>query len=86
MQSEPKPCVFESELAPMLTAFIAEKQRLGYKYEVTAAYLKSFDAYLIGKDCKNGLTEKIMLEWIAPKAHQKPTTVKHNIYTIQGAE
>ena len=32
MQSPPKPCVFESNLALLLSEFVAEKQRLGFKY------------------------------------------------------
>ena len=32
MQSQPKPCVFESDLAPLLSAFVAEKKRMGFKY------------------------------------------------------
>ena len=51
MQSQPKPCVFESDLAPLLSAFVAEKQRMGFKYGSIEAYLKSFDTYLLGKDC-----------------------------------
>lgn len=43
MQSPPKTAVFESDLAPLLSAFVAEKQRFGFKYNSTEAYLKSFD-------------------------------------------
>ena len=32
MQSPPKTAVFESDLAPLLSAFVAEKQRFGFKY------------------------------------------------------
>ena len=42
MQSQPKPCVFESDLAPLLSAFVAEKQRMGFKYGSIEAYLKTF--------------------------------------------
>lgn len=31
MQSPPKTAVFESDLAPLLSAFVAEKQRFGFK-------------------------------------------------------
>lgn len=84
MQSQPKPCVFESDLAPLLSGFVAEKQRMGFKYSSIEVYLKSFDAFLLGKDCKNSLSKELMLEWIAPKAHQKSTTIKHRIYIMQG--
>ena len=84
MQSPPKPCVFESDLALLLSAFVAEKQRMGFKYSSVEAYLKSFDTFLLGKDCKNSLSKEIMLEWIAPKAHQKSTTIEHRIYIMQG--
>lgn len=72
MQSPPKTAVFESDLAPLLSAFVAEKQRFGFKYNSIEAYLKSFDTFLLGKDCKNSLSKELMLEWIAPKAHQNP--------------
>lgn len=45
MQSPPKTAVFESDLAPLLSAFVAEKQRLGFKYNSIEAYLKSFDRH-----------------------------------------
>lgn len=83
MQSQPKPRVFESELAPLLSAFVAEKQRMGFKYSAIEAYLKSFDTYLLGKDCKDSLSRELMLEWVAPKMHQKPTTIEHRIYIMQ---
>lgn len=69
MQSQPKPCVFESDLAPLLSAFVAEKKRMGFKYGSIEAYLKSFDTYLLGKDCKDSLSKELMLEWAAPKMH-----------------
>lgn len=52
MQSPPKTAVFESDLAPLLSAFVAEKQRFGFKYNSIEAYLKSFDTFLLGRDCK----------------------------------
>lgn len=55
MQSPPKTAVFESDLAPLLSAFVAEKQRFGFKYNSIEAYLKSFDTFLLGRDCKNFL-------------------------------
>ncbi len=83
MQSPRKHAVFESELAPMLSAFVAEKRRLGFKYDGIEAYLKSFDSYLLGKDCKDSLSKELMLEWIAPKKHLKPTTIEHRIHIMQ---
>ena len=83
MQSPPKTAVFESDLAPLLSAFVAEKQRFGFKYNSIEAYLKSFDTFLLGKDCKNSLSKELMLEWIAPKAHQKSATIEHRIYIMQ---
>lgn len=83
MQSPPKPCVFESDLAPLLSAFVAEKQRFGFKYSSIEAYLKSFDTFLLGRDCKNSLSKELMLEWIAPKAHQKSVTIEHRIHIMQ---
>ena len=79
MQSPPKPYVFESDLALLLSEFVAEKQRLGFKYNSVEAYLKSFDTFLLKKDCKSSLSKELMLEWIAPKAHQKSTTIEHRI-------
>lgn len=81
MQSPPKTAVFESDLAPLLSAFVAEKQRFGFKYNSIEAYLKSFDTFLLGRDCKNSLSKELMLEWIAPKAHQKSATIEHRIYS-----
>ena len=52
MQSPPKPCVFESDLAPLLSAFVAEKQRFGFKYNSIESYLKSFDTFLLGETAK----------------------------------
>ena len=52
MQSPLKTCVFKSDLAPLLSAFIAEKQRMGFKYHAIEVYLKSFDTYLLDKNCK----------------------------------
>ena len=83
MQSPPKPCAFESDLALLLSAFVAEKQRLGFKYNSIEAYLKSFDTFLLGKDCKNSLSKELRLEWIAPKAHQSATTIEHRIHIMQ---
>lgn len=83
MQSPPKPYVFESDLALLLSEFVAEKQRLGFKYNSVEAYLKSFDTFLLKKDCKSSLSKELMLEWIAPKAHQKSTTIEHRIYIMQ---
>ena len=82
MQSPPKTAVFESDLAPLLSAFVAEKQRFGFKYNSIEAYLKSFDTFLLGRDCKNSLSKELMLEWIAPKAHQKSATIEHRIYIM----
>lgn len=83
MQSPRKPCVFESDLAPLFSAFIAEKQRMGFKYDSIAAYLKSFDTFLLGKNCKSALSKELMLEWAAPKLHQTATTVEHHIHILQ---
>lgn len=83
MQSPPKSCVFESDLAPLLSAFVAEKQRFGFKYNSIEAYLKSFDTFLLGRDCKNSLSKELMLEWIAPKAHQKSVTIEQRIHIMQ---
>lgn len=83
MQSQPKPCIFESDLAPLLSAFVAEKQRLGFKYNSIEAYLKSFDTYLIGKDCKDSLSKELMLKWVEPKMHQKSTTIAQRIQIMQ---
>ena len=52
MQSPPKPYVFESDLALLLSEFVAEKQRLGFKYNSVESYLMCFDTFLLYKDCK----------------------------------
>ena len=51
--------------------------------KVPEAYLKSFDTFLLGRDCKNSLSKELMLEWIAPKAHQKSVTIEHRIHIMQ---
>jgi integrase len=83
MQIRAKTLEFESDIAELLTAYFEEKHRLGYKYTGIDVYLKSFDKYLCGKECKTELSREVMLEWVARKPHQKATTVKHNIYTMQ---
>lgn len=83
MQPKTKTYTFESDIAPLLNAFFEEKHRLGCKYTGIDAYLKSFDRFLLGKDCKNSLSKEIMLEWVDPKPHQKATTIEHNIHIMQ---
>ena len=83
MQSPPKPIVFESDIAPLLSAFVVEKQRMGFKYNTIAAYLKSFDTYLLDKSCKDALSKELMLDWVTPKPHQTSTTVEHHIHIMQ---
>ena len=83
MQLPPKPIVFESDIAPLLSAFVAEKQRMGFKYNTIAAYLKSFDTYLLDKSCKDALSKELMLDWVTPKPHQTSTTVEHHIHIMQ---
>lgn len=83
MQSPLKPCVFKSDLAPLLSAFIAEKQRMGFKYHAIEVYLKSFDTYLLDKNCKDALSKELMLDWIVPMPHQSTTTVGHRIHIMQ---
>ena len=83
MQIKPKIFIFESDLAPMFTAYIEEKHYLGCKYSGIDAYLKSFDNFLVGKDCKEGISQELMLEWIKPKPHLKATTIEHNIHILQ---
>lgn len=60
-----------------------EKHRLGYKYNGIDAYIKSFDRFLLDKDCKNSLSKEIILEWIVPKPHQRATTIEHQIHIMQ---
>lgn len=83
MQPKPRILEFKSDLAPMLTAFFEEKHRLGCKYTGIDAYLKSFDRFLLDKDCKKSLSKEIIIEWVKPKSHQKATTVEHNIHIMQ---
>nr|MBQ4458133.1 tyrosine-type recombinase/integrase [Clostridia bacterium] len=83
MQSPRKPHVFKSSLAPLLSAFVAEKQRMGFKYDSIAAYLKSFDMYLLDKNCTDSLSKELMLDWIAPKPHQSATTIEQRIHIMQ---
>ena len=83
MQPKTKTFTFESDIASLLNAFFEEKHRLGCKYTGIDAYLKSFDRFLVGKDCKNSLSKEIMLEWVEPKLHQKATTIEHNIHIMQ---
>lgn len=64
MQSPPKTAVFESDLAPLLSAFVAEKQRFGFKYNSTEAYLKSFDKVPLVLQLKKATTsQEISREW-----------------------
>lgn len=83
MQPKTKTFTFESSIAPLLTAFFEEKYRLGCKYTSIDVYLKSFDRFLMDRDCKNSLSKELMLEWIEPKVHQKATTLEHNIHIMQ---
>lgn len=83
MQPKTKTYTFESDIAPLLNAFFEEKHRLGCKYTGIDAYLKSFDSFLVGEDCKNSLSKEIMLEWVNPKPHQKAMTIEHNIHIMQ---
>lgn len=83
MQSEQKPLNFKSDLAGLLTAFFEEKYRLGCKYTSIDVYIKSFDRFLVGRDCKESLSKETILEWIEPKPHQKQATLEHNIHIMQ---
>jgi integrase len=74
---------FKSDIAKLLTLFFEEKYRLGFKYVGIDAYIKSFDKFLIGKDCKDFLSKETILEWVKPKPHQKATTIEHNIHIMQ---
>lgn len=83
MQPKTKKLTFNSELAPWLYAFFEEKHRLGYKYNGIDTYLMSFDAFLLGKDCKNSLSKELVLQWVERKPHQKAETVRCNIRTMR---
>ena len=51
MQSPPKPAVFESDLAPLLSAFVAEKQRFGFKYNsILATIAMTTKQKILSKD------------------------------------
>ena len=83
MQPKPKIYQFYSQLAPWFESYLEEKHRLGYKCKGIDAYLKSLDTFLIGRDCNNSLSKELLLEFITPKPHQKPATIRHNIYTLR---
>ena len=83
MQPKTKTIVFESDIASLLYAFLEEKHRLGCKYTGIDTYLKSFDTFLLDKDCKDSLPKDLMLEWVNPKKHLKATTIEHNIHVMQ---
>jgi integrase len=83
MQPKTKKLVFKSELAPWFYSFIEEKHRLGYKYAGIDTLLMSFDKFLFDKDCKNSLTEEIVMQWVKQKPHQKAETVRCNIRTMR---
>lgn len=83
MQPKTKSYVFESDLGSLISAFLEEKHRLGCKYNGIDAYLKSFDRFLIGKECETSLKKETVLEWVAPKKHQKAATIEHNIHIMQ---
>lgn len=83
MQPKTRSIIFESDIALLLSAFLEEKHRLGCKYNGIDVYLKSFDRFLLDKDCKNSLSKEVMLEWVKPKPHQKATTIEHNIHIMQ---
>lgn len=82
---QPKAAVldFKSDIAPLLTAYFDEKHKLGCKYTGIDTYLKSFDRFLLDKDCKESLSKEIMLEWVERKPHQKAVTIEHNIHIMQ---
>ncbi len=83
MQTKPENLDFKSSIAMLLKSFIDEKRRLGCKYTGIIVYLKSFDRFLIGKECEGGLSKEIILEWVKPQPHQKPTTIEHHIHIMQ---
>jgi integrase len=82
---QPKQTVldFKSDIAPHLTAFFEEKYRLGYKYRGIDSYLKSFDKFLLDKDCKDSLSKEVILKWLERKPHHKATTIEHNVRIMQ---
>lgn len=79
MQPKPRTLTFQSELAPWLYAFFEEKHRLGYKYNGIDTYLMSFDKFLLGKECRDSLSQELVMKWVERKAHQKAETVRCNI-------
>lgn len=83
MQPKTKKLTFKSELAPWLYAFFEEKHRLGYKYTSIDTYLMSFDKFLLDKDCKNSLSEEIVLQWVEAKPHQRAETVRGHIKVMR---
>ncbi|MEG1926828.1 MAG: tyrosine-type recombinase/integrase [Ruthenibacterium sp.] len=83
MQPKSKDLTFNSELAPWLYAFFEEKHRLGYKYKGIDALLMSFDKFLLDKDCKNGLSKELVLQWTQRKPHQKAETARCSIRTMR---
>ena len=83
MQPKAKTYVFESDLGPWISSFLDEKHRLGCKYNGIDTYLKSFDRFLLDRECKTSLEKETVLEWISPQKHQKATTIEHNIHIMQ---
>jgi integrase len=83
MRPKTRILTFNSELAPWLYAFFEEKYRLGYKYTGIDVYLMSLDKFLLDKDCRNALSEELVMQWVEKKPHQKAETIRCNIRTMR---
>ena len=64
---------FGSEFALKLTAFVDEKQALGYSYRAAAKTLLDFDKAMVCNQIESDmLTDKAVSLWIAPKDGEAP--------------
>ena len=61
--------IYKSAFAPKLTAFVEEKQSLGYSFRSTAKVLRAFDNTMLANNVNSDkLTEETVTLWTAPKS------------------
>ena len=61
--------IYKSAFAPKLTAFVEEKQSLGYSFRSTAKVLRAFDNTMLANNVNSDkLTEETVTLWTASKS------------------
>jgi integrase len=76
--------LFQSLLAPEITAFIQEKQACGYRYETEEAHLRRFDHWLCDYPCPDkGLSREQVERYLAKRPHERARTHKGRMHLIR---